>query len=310
MIQKCWKCGVAHNNKTRVTGLERCPSCDAIAYTKPYDEGFLQECQEKFFQSRELSERKGDIEILTDPKSDTKFTLYKGDNKYLDMMFPVLLEYAKKIVRKKTPQIYLNDTDVEEKAMITVGTMLRYYKTKDHFEIKASFGSYLGDIALHPLFNEKDRKRDSMEQSLNVLVHNGDTELQDIVTRYSVDKAFEDELMTYDIFKQEAISEVMEVIELMLQAMKDQRGIQEYNLLMTALRLELDEEVHQKKRGVFWNLYRYYPNGESREALFEKARFALIEGLKKTLSGGEDLDGQIKDMLNSLLQTKRHRGPM
>lgn len=307
MIQTCWKCGKDHNVKNKLYGLERCPSCNIIAFHKTYDEGFLQDCQEKFLSSREEARLNGEYEVLHDPKSGRTYRLPPGDNKYLDLMFPTLLSYSIKIVRQKTVNVNLPSDKVEESALITVGTMIRYFKTKEDFKISASFGSYLKDISLLPLFDKKEQKRQKAEQSLNALVGGEEgTELEDVIYKYAPSLAVTEEILDYNIYKKEAIKEVISVVKLMLKSMKLQQGTEDYIILLKAFILEMDEDVHPKKRTVFWDKYRYNSSGESRQDLFEKAKFLLMEGLKSSLKG-DSMDYRSKNILNGLLQTKRNK---
>ena len=304
---KCWKCSTKHTSESRITGLDECPSCGVIAFAKPEDEGPLHYYQDKFIKSRAVSVELGNYETLVDAKNGKEYVVPVGDNSCLEEMYHLLLMYSTKIVRKKTASVILRDGDFDDHVMDTVGTMLRYFKIKPDFKIESSFGEYLSNIALQPIFNKKKQERDKSEQSFNALVNDEGVELEEIIMKFALNIP-ETEDLAYSLYKKEAIHEVVNILLLMLQALKDRRGVEEYIIFLNAFRLEMEEDIHPKKREAFWKRYRYDDEGDSREALFQQARFVLIEGLKASIVG-HDLDSKAKDILNGLLQTRRnHKG--
>ncbi len=304
---RCWKCKEKHKSEERIIGLEPCPSCGVVAFAKPEDEGPLHYYQDEFLKSREYSRKINDYETLVDPKNNKEYLVPKGNNFFLEEMYKLLIPYSTKIVRKKTASVVLRDGDFDDHVMDTVGTLIRYYKLKPNFRISDSFGEYLSKISLQPIFNKKKQERDQAEQSFNALLSGDDgSELEEIIMKFALNIP-ETECLAYELYKREAIQEVMNILLLMLQAIKSNRGVEEYILFLTAFKLEMDEDVHPKKRASFWSTYRYDSDGDSREALFQQARFILIEGLKASIVG-EDLDSKTKDMLSNLLQIRRNHG--
>lgn len=306
MIYTCWKCEKSHESEEYLEDLDRCPSCNAIAFIKPYDEGYLHECQDLFIQSRAQAKEEGKFEVMKDYHTGKTYTVPLGDNKYLNDMLPVLIPYVERIVYKKLNGNTAGLSNFDDSVAITVQTLIRYYKTKEDFKISTSFGTYLQNVALQPLFNKKDQERQQREISLSTKVsEDRGSSIEDILDQLSAeDVSFEDEVLDRAIYKEESINEILDVLEVMLKSMRSNRGPEEYFLLLTALKLEYDEDIHPRKRALFWDTYRYDDQGESREALFKKAKFILVEGVRQSLDG-EVLDSNTKEVIKSLLQMQR-----
>lgn len=137
----CYHC----NKKIKILKENRtlyCPECGGKYYDKPKLEPKLFLLQDKFV------EKNRDKTIL---------------NEIMTVLYPIVTNLAYKKVSKKGQ--FCEDY-VMEIVQQTMFYMARHYN-KPSFVVCGSFTGYVSKVMLHPLYNNKKQKRESLETSLD-----------------------------------------------------------------------------------------------------------------------------------------------
>lgn len=120
---------------------ERCPHCNAIKYDKPPMEAKLFNLQDKYLETR--------------------------DNEVIGEMFPIMKEYARRIVLQNLAgNVRYDEFKLDTKASDTANKLVEYYLSKPGFSIYQSFGYYLDRIAKQNMFAKKLKDQDQYEFSM------------------------------------------------------------------------------------------------------------------------------------------------
>ncbi len=137
---KCWSCHTPLTNFDSSFNYQ-CPECNASYANKPLNEAKLSILQDDYLETRNTKTLNKMMIIINDLVYNLICSKLKASGKYLD------------------------EDDVYDKVQWTLLKMTYYY-SKPEFKIGTSFTEYLKQVILYPLYNYKQKDKDSNELSL------------------------------------------------------------------------------------------------------------------------------------------------
>jgi hypothetical protein len=141
---RCWKCEKPLPiEKYHSISNYVCPFCGNAFADKPKNESL-------FFQKQEAF-------------------LCLGSEVALTKMLLMIKSFSYNLIcrRLKRSSLFLPEEDIEDKVSWCVTKMLSLYRNKEKtFRVSSSITEYLDQVVLYPMYNYKDKKRDSKEISL------------------------------------------------------------------------------------------------------------------------------------------------
>lgn len=222
----------------------RCPHCNAIHFDKPPMEAKLFNLQEDWLETK--------------------------NKEVIGKMFPIMKEYARRIVLKNlTGNARYDETKLETVSSDTANKLVEYYLSKENFSIFQSFGFYLDKIAKQNMFAKKLQDRDQIEFSIEEFIENHEDNSTAIDSlEFEAEKQSEDWHQSVD--DQINIDYVVNEAEKFVGHIID-RIRQDYGYRMALMQLILLNRFFEgASKKFFKRAYRY--KGEEYKEVFEKVK--------------------------------------
>lgn len=258
---KTKKCNLC---KERITYNEEsfpdvCPACGEKYWEKPLVEIKLHRLQDKYIATR--------------------------DQKYLGEMFVEMKEIATNIIygHLKSNGKYLNQEDVEDKALETMEKIIRSYLKSDQFYIKNSFTGYIQQAALYPLYNDKLKRTEQNEVSVNTPIGGGfdgnkERTILDKLSSQSKEGVQEEYLN--NILEEELLVQILDFVSIFANVAFREKGAKE---ALTQLVL-LKHFIQHKPDRFFDRCWEFYPYDTRNH--FDKLTINLKRFMEEALQEG------------------------
>ena len=258
-IKHCWKCGceVSYQEYKNIDYIPVCPKCGVQYPEKPKDEALLSIYQDDYLKDR----------------SDENL------NRLFNLMSKVTLNVI--CHKLKCTSSHEESDDVWDKVQWVLEKIIKYYKEKPDFKIEVSFVKYISQVALYPLYNEKEQEKKKKEVSIfaskfNDLKNKNNKKLEDYIAYTDGGLSEIENSMDYDNTKNHLIDESISYIKTVIESLYD---------------YEIDRNSNHSFRNALYmaKLYEYFVNCKTDDKIFEEIKNSLDFNLIKKFNASKEM---------------------